>query len=109
MKALAHQQAEDHLTETVLIGCYHFEEPDAHRFGSRRTDHGGLDLNGFFVGGRFDDQLDNRPLRQGGRRLERATPHGDIRHPVVIPSGILCEKVGPERHRQSFVLPAIRD
>ena len=109
MEALPYQQAEDHLTEAVLVIRHHFEEPDAHRFRPRRTDHGRLNLDRFFVGSWFDDQFDKCPLRQDRRRLERAASHGDIRHTIVHPHVVLCEKVGPERHRQSFVLPAIRD
>ncbi len=109
MEALPYQQAEDHLTEAVLVIRHHFEEPDTHRFGSRRTHHGRLNLDGFFVGSRFDDQLDKRPLRQGCRRLERAASHGDIRYAIVHSQGVFCEKIGPERHWQSFVLPTIRD
>ena len=88
MKALSYQQAEDDLTEAVLVVRHHFEEPDAHRFRSRRTDHGRLNLNGFFVGSRFDDELDERALRQGCCRLERTTSHGDIRHAIVYPYGV---------------------
>jgi hypothetical protein len=109
MEALSYQQAEDDLAKAVLIICYHFEKSNAHRFWSRRTHYGCPNLNRFFIGSRFDDQLDKRALRQGCRRLERATSHGDIRHAIVHPPGVLCEKVGPERHGQSFVLPAIRD
>ena len=32
MEALAHQQAEDDLTEAVLVIRHHFEKSDAHRF-----------------------------------------------------------------------------
>jgi len=109
MEALSDQQAEDDLTETVLVIRHHFEKSDAHRFWSRRTHHGRPNLNRFFIGSRFDDQLDKRALRQGCRRLERATSHGDIRHAIVHPPGVLCEEVGPERYGQSFVLPTIRD
>ena len=109
MEALSHQQAEDHLAETVLIICHHFEKPNPHRFRTGRTHHGRLNLNGFFVGSRFDDELDKCPLRQGCRRLQRAASHGDIRYTIVHSYGVLCEKVGPKRYWQSLVLPAIRD
>lgn len=107
-EAVSYQQAEDHLTEAVLIVCHHFEEPNAHRFRTRRTHHGRLDLDGFFVGGWLDDQLDEGPLRQGLRRLERAASHGDIRHTIVRAYGVLCDKVGSERDRQASVLSAVR-
>jgi len=94
VKALSYQQAEDHLAEAVLIVRYHFEEPDPHRFRTRRTHHGRLNLNRFFVGSRFDDEFDKCTLRQDCRRLERATSHGDIRYPIVYSHGVLCEKVG---------------
>ena len=109
MEALAHQQAEDHLTEAVLVVRHHVKESDAHRFWSRRTHHGRLNLNRLFVGSRFDDQLDKRALRQGFCRFERTPSHGDIRYAIVYPHGVLCEQVGPERHRQAFVLSTIRD
>jgi hypothetical protein len=54
---LSHQQAEDHLTEAVLIICHHFEKLDAID-SSREEQTMAVNLNGFFVRGGFDDQLD---------------------------------------------------
>ena len=69
MEALSYQQAEDDLAKAVLVIRDHFEKSDAHRFRPRRTHHGRPNLNRFFIGSRFDDQLDKRALSPMCREL----------------------------------------
>ena len=78
MNALADEQAEDDLAETLLIACGQFEKMDSHRLFSHGAHRSGLNRDGCFVRGGRNREFHEGPKRQDLSSFDRATVHGNI-------------------------------
>lgn len=107
MVALADEQAEHNLTQSLFVTRLDLEEAHAHRRGANRGHHRRFDGDRFFSRCRLQAQLEKCPSCQFGRRPQCAPPHRNLGDPICGPQITIRQELRLDGGRETFVLPSI--